>query len=148
MTSDLTEITRGVLMRLQTSIEETFRAIKAEYGKESYEGQTDAIANLCTRLAQLEGALITLQQYAEGLHTSINSGRLNVAIQAARIVQEEAAANAANPVPDKSIQGDEELSQRSSQYRKSKKRPKVQSPKKRAQKTKENDDEQKDEEST
>tara|TARA_B100000131_G_C17916749_1_gene532691 strand:+ start:351 stop:779 length:429 start_codon:yes stop_codon:yes gene_type:complete len=139
-----TEITRGVLMRLQASIEETFRAIKSEYGKDPYEGQTDAIAHLCNRLAQLEGGLITLQQYSENLHTAVQSERLNVAIEAARIVHAEAAANAAQgDAPTEPISGDEELSSRSSQYRKSQKRPKIKAPDNEG-----NEDEQEDEEST
>jgi len=82
------DLLQAALMRLQGSIVETFEAIKDEYAAPATKGTVDRIASLAARLANLEGAQITLQQYsqrivetakAEAMETSLASARMAIA---------------------------------------------------------------------
>ena len=82
-------ILQAAILRLQSSVMETYEAIKDAYSAPSDEKTVDTIAQLAMRLANLEGALITLQQYASKIHSEAQADALEGAIIAARQVQEE-----------------------------------------------------------
>ena len=59
------EILEAAILKLKASSLESYSIIKEEYLKPTEHGTADRIAQEAMRLAQLEGATITLQQYTE-----------------------------------------------------------------------------------
>jgi hypothetical protein len=119
-------ILQAAILRLQSSVMETYEAIKDAYSAPSDEKTVDTIAQLAMRLANLEGALITLQQYASKIHSEAQADALEVAIIAARQVQEEIDAGT-TPVKENRVVT-EEMSptlRRSQATRKKKPKPKA-----------------------
>ena len=83
------DLINAAILRLQGSVVETYEAIKDTYIQPSDEGTVDRIATLAARLANLEGGLITLQQYAQKIVSDAKQEELEIAVIAARQVQKE-----------------------------------------------------------
>jgi len=79
------DLLQGALLRLQGSILETFEALKDEYASPADEGTVDRIATLAARLANLEGALITLQQYSQRIVETAKAEAMETSLAAARM---------------------------------------------------------------
>ena len=58
------EILNSAIMQLRAKALEAYGIIKDTYRQPSKEGDADRIAALSLKLAQLEGGMLTLQQYA------------------------------------------------------------------------------------
>lgn len=78
------DLLQAALLRLQGSVLETFEAIKDAYSAPAKEGAADEIASLALRLAQLEGGLITLQQYSKQIAETAHQEATQTALAAAR----------------------------------------------------------------
>ncbi len=83
------EIIEATLLRLRGSVMETFEAMKDLYASPAEEGTVDAMAKLASRLAALEGGLLTLQQYAPLMEEQVNAKRMEEALAVARQIQKE-----------------------------------------------------------
>ena len=57
----------STILRLQSLVFETYGMIKDIYRREQQEGDVDKIANLSLKLANYEGALLTLQGYKDDI---------------------------------------------------------------------------------
>jgi hypothetical protein len=57
------EISEAAILQLRAKALEAFGVIKDIYARPSEDGDVDKIANQALKLAQYEGAMITLQQY-------------------------------------------------------------------------------------
>ena len=57
----------AAVLRLQSLAIETYGRIKDIYKREQQEGDVDMISSLSMKLANYEGALITLQQYKQNI---------------------------------------------------------------------------------
>ena len=107
----------AVILRLQSSAVECFLAIKDRASSPLGDGDVDFIAQQGMRLANLEGAILTLQQYAP----NIEAYGEEVAIAKARAVlraQEEKEPPTEAPVLAEAIDEDM-LKERSPTFRKS-----------------------------
>ena len=91
------DLLQAALMRLQGSVLETFEAIKDAYASPAKEGAADEIASLALRLAQLEGGLITLQQYSQRIVETAQQEAMETAMIAARQALADAKAAAEGP---------------------------------------------------
>ena len=78
----------AAVLRLQSLAIETYGRIKDIYKREQQEGDVDTIASLSMKLANYEGALLTLQQYKQNI---IDSAKLDE--EAEEQPQEDEAAN-------------------------------------------------------
>lgn len=113
----MTEATlKAVILRLQSSAVECFEVIKARCAGELNEGDVDFIAQQGMRLANLEGAIITLQQYAPAIEAYAQELELSKA-RAIIAAQQEVTPPPANTaeVPKTDIN----LEERSPTYRRS-----------------------------
>jgi len=107
------EVLNSALMQLRGKAHEVYGLIKDIYRRPSQEGDADRVMNLSLQLAQLEGALLTLEQYAPEIIASIDAEN--------SVTPEEDPAPSVDPPeegPPNSI-GPDELMERSSTYRKS-----------------------------
>jgi len=116
------EILNSAIMQLRAKALEVYGVIKDIYRRPAQEGDADKIATLSLKLAQLEGGMITLQQYAPEIILSVAN---EMAIAAAE--EEEQSATADERGEEVSITEpvitEEELSERSPTYRRTR-RPK------------------------
>jgi|TARA_R100000030_G_scaffold93476_1_gene79644 hypothetical protein len=99
------EILQAAILKLRSKALEQYGIIKDIYHRPAASDSVDRIAQHALNLAQIEGAIITLQQYAEGL---------------AKQTEAEQISNAPEPeqqVEEKSVSG-EELLKRSPTARK------------------------------
>ena len=115
------EILNAAIMQLRSKALEAYGVIKDMYQRPSQEGDADKIATLSLRLAQLEGGMITLQQYAPEI----------IASSVVPEVESETSEDPAPPlasdenVPDSGAPiTEEDLAARSPTYRRSQKRNK------------------------
>ena len=97
----------SAIMQLRGKALEVYGLIKDIHRRPAEEGDVDKIMNLSVKLAQLEGGLVTLEQYAPEIMTQV--AEESPAPEAE--VEEEP--------PSKETIGHEELMKRSSTYRKS-----------------------------
>ena len=67
----------AAVLRLQSLAIETYGRIKDIYNREQQDGDVDTISSLSMKLANYEGALLTLQQYKQNI------------IDSARVVEDE-----------------------------------------------------------
>ena len=108
----------AAILRLQSLAIETFGRIKDIYRREQQDEDVDQIASLSMKLANYEGALLTLQQYKQGI---INSAL--VTQQAPEEQQEQVddvILDEAPPIRDGTISG-EQLLEKSETLRRAKK---------------------------
>jgi hypothetical protein len=91
------DLLQAALLRLQGSVLETFEAIKNAYAAPAKEGAADEIASLALRLAQLEGGLITLQQYSKQIVETAQQEATQTALAAARQALAEAKSASGGP---------------------------------------------------
>jgi len=64
------EILEAAILKLKALSLESYSIIKEEYSKPTDHGSADRIAQEAMRLAQIEGATITLQQYSAAIIAS------------------------------------------------------------------------------
>lgn len=130
------EIIDATLLRLRGSVIETFEAIKDLYAAPASEGTVDQIAQLASRLAALEGGLLTLQQYAPLIEEQVRAKKLEEAIAVTRHLQKEEDEQTASDLVEEAATPSaittEELEKRSPTYRRSQTAPKKAAPKKAA----------------
>jgi hypothetical protein len=129
------EILNSAIMQLRAKALETYGIIKDIYRRPVQEGDADKVAALSLKLAQLEGGMLTLQQYAPEIISSVAIAEAESAAAAAlagkvsdvekedppAIVNEEAPeekAPTADPAPEPTIT-EEDLAKRSPTYRRS-----------------------------
>jgi hypothetical protein len=125
------EILNSAIMQMRAKALEAYGIIKDIYRQPSQEGDADRIANLSLKLAQYEGGMLTLQQYAPEIISTvaaeIAAEKAAEEEQAAGLEDEEAGAelpdpeeleqNAADNAPEEIAE--EELTKRSATYRRS-----------------------------
>jgi hypothetical protein len=105
----------AALLRLQSMTIETYGRMKDIYRREQQESDVDLIATLSMKLANYEGALLTLQQYKNDIIQSAKDNPAPVA------VTPPVSETQTEPPPDGEISG-EDLEKRSPTYRRSQKR--------------------------
>jgi hypothetical protein len=112
------ETLNAVILRLQSSGVECFEVIKARCAGPLDEGDVDFIAQQSMRLANLEGAIITLQQYAGTIEAYAQELEVSKAraVLAAQLEATEVVATP--PAPEDSIT-EAELAERSPTFRRS-----------------------------
>ena len=122
------EIVEATLLRLRGSVMETFEAIKDLYAAPATEGTVDQLAQLASRLAALEGGLLTLQQYAPLIEEQVKAKKLEEAIAVTRHLQKEEDEQRASDLVEETAAATaittEELEKRSPTYRRSQASPK------------------------
>ena len=108
------EILQAAILKLRSKALEQYGIIKDIYHRPAVTDSVDRIAQHALNLAQIEGAIITLQQYSEGL---------------ARQTEAEQISNAPEPEPEQQVEekpvSGEELLKRSPTARKSAKTRKI-----------------------
>ncbi len=123
------EIIDATLLRLRGSFMETFEAMKDLYAAPAEEGTVDQIAKLASRLAALEGGLLTLQQYAPLIEEQVKARKLEEALAVARHIQKEQDEQTASELVEGGTSSSaittEELEKRSPTYRRSQSTPKT-----------------------
>ena len=112
------EIIEASLLRLRSSVLETFEALKDALEAPAEDGSVDKIANLSNRLAQLEGGLLTLQQYAPLLEEQVKSRMVERTAAALSLLQQEEAQPPPPAAPLTEVT-EEELKDKSPTFRKS-----------------------------
>jgi len=108
------ETLNAVVLRLQSSAVECFEIIKARCAGQLGESDVDFIAQQSMRLANLEGAILTLQQYApniEAYAVELETSKARALLAAQLEVTEP-------PEPSSGI-GEDELAKRSPTFRRS-----------------------------
>ena len=104
------EILNSAIMQLRGKAQEIYGIIKDIHRRPAEEGDADRIMNLSLKLAQLEGGLVTIEQYAPEIVRSVAAEKAAEKVAEAEIEEE--------PVPEEGI-GHDELMKRSPTYRKS-----------------------------
>jgi hypothetical protein len=64
------EIIQAAILQLRSKAVESYGIIKDAYNNPAQEGTADKVAAAAFKMAQYEGAMITLQQYLPNLHQS------------------------------------------------------------------------------
>jgi len=77
------------ILRLQSHVIETYGMIKDIYRREQQEGDVDKIAQLCLKLANYEGGLLTLKGYKQDI---IDSAKVEQETESVQIEPEQDAA--------------------------------------------------------
>ena len=127
------EILNSAIMQMRAKALEAYGVIKDIYRQQSQEGDADRIANLSLKLAQYEGGMLTLQQQAPEIISTVaaeiaaEKAAEEEEQQAAGLEDEEASTelpdpeeleqNAADNAPEEIAE--EELTKRSATYRRS-----------------------------
>ena len=78
------DLLQAAVLKLQGTVLEAFERLKDAYASPAEEGTADEIANLAIKLAQLEGGLITLQQYSNQIIETAEKEAMETALAAAR----------------------------------------------------------------
>ena len=112
------ETLNAVILRLQSSGVECFEIIKARCAGPLDEGDVDFIAQQSMRLANLEGAIITLQQYAGTIEAYAQELEVSKARALLAAQLETTEVDAAPSVPEDPLT-EAELSERSPTFRRS-----------------------------
>ena len=114
------EILNSAIMQLRAKALEAYGIIKDTYRQPSKEGDADKIAALSLKLAQLEGGMLTLQQYAPEIIAAVDA---EIAAEKAAEIDSslnvEEAPSESDDQPDDSKINEDELMERSSTFRKS-----------------------------
>ena len=105
----------AALLRLQSMTIETYGRMKDIYRREQQESDVDLIATLSMKLANYEGALLTLQQYKNDIIQSAKDNPAPIAVPESDSEPEP------EPPSDGEISG-KDLEKRSPTYRRSQKR--------------------------
>ena len=98
----------ATILTLRAKALETFGLMKDIYARDAQIGDVDLLAQYSMKLAQFEGAMITLQQYKENIIESAKERRA---------AQQEQEAKEQPPEPDTITE--KELSERSDSYKRS-----------------------------
>ena len=118
------EVLNSAIMQLRGKAQEIYGVIKDIHRRPSEEGDADKIMNLSLRLAQIEGGLVTLEQYAPEIVRSVAAEKAAVQAQAAAIPAPEEPPQE-EPEPEKDSIGHDELMERSPTYRKAMEKEKI-----------------------
>jgi hypothetical protein len=139
------EILNSAIMQLRGKAQEVYGVIKDIYRRPTAEGDADRIMSLSLKLAQIEGGLITLEQYAPEIVGSVAAERAAERAAADLVLTSPQEAEppaepekpeppAEAPTPEKGI-GHDELMERSPTYRKSIEKQEVKAPTKKKKKS-------------
>ena len=109
-------------MQLRGKAQEIYGVIKDIHRRPSEEGDADKIMTLSLRLAQIEGGLVTLEQYAPEIVRSVEAEKAAAQAQAAAISAPE---ESPQEEPEKDSIGHDELMKRSPTYRKAMEKEKI-----------------------
>jgi len=109
------EILNSAIMQLRGKAQEIYGVIKDIHRRPSEEGDADKIMTLSLKLAQIEGGLVTLEQYAPEIARSVALEKAAAAAEASMPAQEETSEDT-EETPEKL--GHDELMERSPTYRK------------------------------
>ena len=113
------EVLNSAIMQLRGKAQEIYGVIKDIHRRPSEEGDADKIMTLSLRLAQIEGGLVTLEQYSPEIVRSV------AVEKAAQAAAEKAVSATASPEPEEGSEdepktiGHGELMEQSPTYRKS-----------------------------
>jgi hypothetical protein len=117
------DVLNAAILRMRAKALENFALIKDLYHRPATRETVDQICSLSLALAQYEGAMITLQQYAANLssltenekkHTIVEMQKEAAELEAEKLDEiEEPEEEAAEEEPDKKILSGEELAKRS-----------------------------------
>ena len=111
------EVLNAAIAKLRAAALEQYALIKDVYHQPMASDTVVRICNAATQMAQLEGAMITLQQYAKELSTRTPA---EVAASGEEAPQEvEVEEYTADDEVEQGVIGHEELTERSASYRKS-----------------------------
>ena len=109
------EILQAAILKLKASATERFGIIKDLYHRPATTETVDQITQHAVALAQLEGAMITLQQYSAVLAKQTEAEAESNEPE----LEEEATEVEVEEEPEPEVVGHDELMKRSSDYRKS-----------------------------
>ena len=98
------EILNSAIMQMRAKALEAYGVIKDIYRQQSQEGDADRIANLSLKLAQYEGGMLTLQQYAPEIISTVAAE-----IAAEKAAEEQQAADLEGVEADEADDAGEEL---------------------------------------
>jgi hypothetical protein len=118
------EVLNSAIMQLRGKAQEIYGVIKDIHRRPSEEGDADKIMTLSLRLAQIEGGLVTIEQYAPEIVRSVEAEKAAVQAQAAAIPAPEGPPQE-EPEPEKDSIGHDELMKRSPTYRKAMEKEKI-----------------------
>jgi len=127
------EILQSAILRLKSRATERFAIIKDLYHRPATTETVELITQHAVALAQLEGAMITLQQYAPVLakqteaEAESNAPQEPIEVEVEEEVEQEEEKEEEQESEDKQVIGHEELMERSTTYRKSQKNRKQKS---------------------
>ena len=121
------EVLNSAMMQLRGKAQEIYGVIKDIHRRPSEEGDADKIMTLSLRLAQIEGGLVTLEQYAPDIVSTVAAEKAAIVAAAqalpSSVVAEEVEPEQ-EPEPSERV-GHDELMERSPTYRKSIEKQKV-----------------------
>ena len=114
------EILNSAIMQLRAKALEAYGIIKDTYRQPSKEGDADKIAALSLKLAQLEGGMLTLQQYAPEIIAAVDAELAAEKAEALNPPQdvEDLSPDEQSADSDSTI-SEEQLAERSTTFRKS-----------------------------
>ena len=92
------ETTKAAILQLRAKALEAYGVIKDLYNSPSKEGDADKIASAAFKLAQYEGAMITLQQYMPNLRQSASEAAVLKAAAEAKLQEEGLLTPAEDPI--------------------------------------------------
>ena len=118
------EVLNSAIMQLRGKAQEIYGVIKDIHRRPSEEGDADKIMTLSLRLAQIEGGLVTLEQYAPEIVRSVEAEKAAAQAQAAAIPAPEEPPQE-EPAPKKDSIGHDELMKRSPTYKKAMEKEKI-----------------------
>lgn len=111
------EVLNSAMMQLRGKAQEIYGVIKDIHRRPSEEGDADKIMTLSLRLAQIEGGLVTLEQYAPDIVSTVAAEKAAIAA-AAQALPSASVAEEEESEPSEGV-GHDELMDRSPTYRKS-----------------------------
>jgi hypothetical protein len=106
------ETTQAAILQLRAKAMEAYGIIRDLYNSPSQEGDADKIAAAAFKLAQYEGAMITLQQYVPNLRQSASEAAVMKAAAEAKL-QEGATVDVEDPITSADIAPLEEANEES-----------------------------------
>jgi len=116
------EIIQASLLRIKSSIVETYEALKVKVANHTEEGQVEEVAQMAIRLANLEGGFITLQQYAEQILAENKAKELQMRAEVEQLLQAEPPTPEEieeTPTPREQVITEDDLLKRSTVFRNS-----------------------------
>jgi outer membrane biosynthesis protein TonB len=113
------EILNSAIMQLRGKAQEIYGIIKDIHRRPSQEGDADKIMTLSLKLAQIEGGLVTLEQYSPEIVRSVAAERAAQAAAEKAAPEPEEEPPEEKPPEEPKVVGHKELMEQSPTYRKS-----------------------------